>query len=60
MPILKVEQQHNLLDLYSEEICARISQNLSVEGLGPLKEFLHEENLTSLLSSEDGILGKLI
>ncbi|KAL7071840.1 hypothetical protein ACQ4LE_008866 [Meloidogyne hapla] len=58
MPILKVEQQHNLLDLYAEEICARISQNLSVEGLGPLKEFLHEENLLSLLSSEDGILEK--
>ncbi|CAK5075553.1 unnamed protein product [Meloidogyne enterolobii] len=57
MPILKVEQQNNLLDLYAEEICSRISQNLSLEGLGPLKEFLHEENLLAILSSDEGILG---
>uniref|UniRef100_A0A915MJS8 RNA helicase n=1 Tax=Meloidogyne javanica TaxID=6303 RepID=A0A915MJS8_MELJA len=56
MPILKVEQQNNLLDLYAEEICSRISQNLSVQGLGPLKEFLHEENLLAILSSDEGIL----
>uniref|UniRef100_A0A914LMQ9 Uncharacterized protein n=1 Tax=Meloidogyne incognita TaxID=6306 RepID=A0A914LMQ9_MELIC len=56
MPILKAEQQNNLLDLYAEEICSRISQNLSLEGLGPLKEFLHEENLLAILSSDEGIL----
>ena len=48
---LKVEQQLNLLDLYADEICARIAQNLSVEGLGPLKEFLHKEQLELLLNT---------
>lgn len=49
--ILTVQQRLNLLDLYAEEICARIGQNLF--SLGSLTELLHKKEVESLIPKQD-------
>jgi hypothetical protein len=55
MIFLKLQQHLNLLELYEEEICARIAQNLNLDALGPLKEFLHREDWESYLDKVESI-----
>ena len=55
MIFLKLQQHLNLLELYEEEICARIAQNLNLDALGPLKEFLHKEDWESFLNKVQNI-----